>query len=160
MTMSPARCTAGVATFPNSGALATFTWPAIDDSHQLLDAEDMSATASTPTGAANLVDDDATTRWTSGAAQAPGQWLQVDLGSTQTIRRVVLDAGVDRGDYPRGYTLETSTDGSTWTPQVSGAGSGQLTTVDFSPTSARYVRVTQTGSSGSWWSVADLRVYG
>ena len=31
------------------------------------------------------------------------------------VRRVVLDTGVDRGDYPRAYTLETSTDGSTWT---------------------------------------------
>jgi glucosylceramidase len=86
--------------------------------------------------------------------------VRADLGSTQTIRRVVPDTGVDRGDYPRGYTLETSTDGSTWTPQASGAGTGELTIADFSPTSARYVRVTQTGSSGSWWSVADLRVYG
>jgi glucosylceramidase len=142
------------------GALATFTWPAIDDSHELLDAEPMTATASTPTDAANAVDDDATTRWTTAAAQTPGQWLQVDLGSTQTIRRVVLDTGADRGDYPRGYSLETSTDGSTWTPAASGAGSGQLTTIDVAPTAARYLRVTQTGSSGSWWSVADLRVYG
>jgi len=142
------------------GALATFTWPAIDDSYQLLDADHMSATASTPADAANVVDDDATTRWTTGASQTPGQWLQVDLGSAQTIRRVVLDTGVDRGDYPRGYTLETSTDGSTWSPQASGAGSGQLTTIDIAATGARYVRVTQTGSSGSWWSVADLRVYG
>jgi glucosylceramidase len=142
------------------GALATFTWPAIGDSYALLDADHMSATASTPADAANAVDDDATTRWTTGAAQAPGQWLQIDLGSAQTIRRVVLDTGADRGDYPRGYTLETSTDGSTWTTQAQGTGSGQLTTIDFPATSARYVRVTQTGSSGSWWSVADLRVYG
>jgi glucosylceramidase len=120
----------------------------------------MTATASTPQDATNAVDDDATTRWTTAAAQTPGQWLQVDLGSAQPIRRVVLDTGVDRGDYPRGYTLETSTDGSTWTPAASGAGSGQLTTIDLPATSARYIRVTQTGSSGSWWSVADLRVYG
>jgi glucosylceramidase len=142
------------------GALATFTWPANEDSYELLDADQMSATASTPADAANAIDDDATTRWTSAASQAPGQWLQVDLGSTQTIRRVVLDTGADRGDYPRGYTLETSTDGSTWTTRSSGTGSGQLTTIDFAAATARYVRVTQTGSSGSWWSVADLRVYG
>jgi hypothetical protein len=53
----------------------------------------MSATASTPADAANAVDDDATTRWTTAAAQSAGQWLQVDLGSTHTIRRVVLDTG-------------------------------------------------------------------
>ncbi|TML07698.1 MAG: glucan endo-1,6-beta-glucosidase, partial [Actinobacteria bacterium] len=142
------------------GSLATFTWPAIDDSRQLLDFEPMTATASTPQDAANAVDDDATTRWTTAAAQTTGQWLQVDLGSAQTVRRVVLDTGADRGDYPRGYELETSTDGSTWTPVASGAGSGQLTTIDIAPATARYLRVTQTGSSGSWWSVADLRVYG
>ena len=43
---------------------------------------------------------------------------------------------------------------------AAGAGSGQLTTLDTPATDARYIRVTQTGSSGSWWSVADLRVYG
>jgi glucosylceramidase len=142
------------------GSLATFTWPAISDSYQLLDAEHMAATASTPQDASNAVDDDATTRWTTAAAQAPGQWLQVDLGSTQSIRRVVLDTGVDRGDYPRGYELATSNDGSTWTPVASGAGSGQLTTIDLAATTARFVRITQTASAPQWWSVADLRVYG
>jgi glucosylceramidase len=145
------------------GALATFTWPAdpsLDDGYQLLDAERMSATASTPADAANAVDDDATTRWTTAAAQAPGQWLQIDLGATQTVRRVVLDTGAGSGDYPRGYELQTSTDGVTWTPAASGAGSGQLTTVDIPATEARFVRVEQTGSAPQWWSVADARVYG
>jgi glucosylceramidase len=72
----------------------------------------------------------------------------------------VLDTGVDRGDYPRGYELATSNDGSTWTPVASGAGSGQLTTIDLAATTARFVRITQTASAPQWWSVADLRVYG
>jgi glucosylceramidase len=145
------------------GALATFTWPAddgLDDGYQLLDADPMSATASTSTDAANAVDDDATTRWTTGAAQSPGQWLQIDLGTTGTIRRVVLDTGADRGDFPRGYELSTSTDGSTWTPAASGAGSGQLTAISIPSTQARYVRIEQTGSAPQWWSVADVRIYG
>ena len=40
-----------------------------------------------------------------------------------------------------------------------GAGAGALTNVDVPPTRARYLRITSTASSGSWWSVADLRVY-
>jgi glucosylceramidase len=147
------------------GALATFVWPAdasLSDGYALLDADRMSATASTPDGARNAVDDDATTRWTTGAAQAPGQWLQVDLGATETVRRVVLDTGADRGDFPRGYELYTSTDGTSWsaTPVASGAGSGQLTTIDIAPTTARFVRVVQTATAPQWWSVADLRIYG
>jgi glucosylceramidase len=143
------------------GSLATFTWPAIADSYQLLDAESMSATASTPDGAANAVDDDATTRWTTGAAQEPGQYLQVDLGRSWPVRRVVLDTGADAGDFPRGYTLLTSADGMHWSdpPAATGAGGGQLTTIDIPATAARFLRVVQTAAAPQWWSVADLRVY-
>ena len=85
------------------GALATFTWPAsraLDDDLELLDADRMSATASPVGEPGNAVDDDATTRWTSGTAQQPGQWVQVDLGRSQRVRRVVLDTGVDVGRLP------------------------------------------------------------
>jgi glucosylceramidase len=37
---------------------------------------------------------------------------------------------------------------------------GQATTIDIAPASARYLRLEQTGSAPTWWSVADLRVYG
>jgi len=40
-----------------------------------------------------------------------------------------------------------------------GEGRGQLTDVDLPRTRARYLRITSTGSSGSWWSLADLRLY-
>jgi glucosylceramidase len=144
------------------GALATFVWRAHDrGGPRLLRADGMTATASPGAGsAAAAVDDDATTRFTTGAAQAPGQWLQVDLGRWSLVRRVVLDTGTGTGDFPRGYTLEASRDGTDWRTLATGAGSGQLTTIDVRPTVARYLRVTQTGSAGSWWSVADLRVYG
>jgi glucosylceramidase len=33
-------------------------------------------------------------------------------------------------------------------------------TIDVAPTSAHYLRVTQTATAPQWWSVADLRVYG
>ena len=145
------------------GALATFTWPAsraLDDDLELLDADRMSATASPLGEPGNAVDDDATTRWTSGTAQQPGQWVQVDLGRSQRVRRVVLDTGVDVGDFPRGYALYTSRDGSHWNePVATGAGQGQLTTIDFAATGARFLRVVQTATAPQWWSIADLRVY-
>jgi glucosylceramidase len=135
------------------GALATFTWDTLRERHELLDAERMSATAP------ELVDDDATTRWTTGAPQQPGQALEVDLGRRQTVRRVVLDTGVDTGDHPRGYELHASRDGSRWERLSTGAGTGQLTTIDFRVTEARFLRVVQTATAPQWWSVADLRVY-
>ena len=145
------------------GALATFTWPAVralDDDLTLLDADRMSATASPAGEPGNTVDDDATTRWTTGAAQQPGQWVQVDLGRSQKVRRVVLDTGIDVGDYPRGYSLYTSGDGAHWNePVATGAGQGQLTTIDIAATGARFLRVVQTATAPQWWSIADLRVY-
>ena len=69
--------------------------------------------------------------------------LRVYLGGTRAVRRVVLDTGADRGDFPHGYALEASADGVHWAGAASGAGSGQLATVDLPPTQARFVRVVQ-----------------
>jgi glucosylceramidase len=108
---------------------------------------------------AAAVDADGSTRWSSGTAQEPGQHLQADLGRSQTFRRVAIDSGANTGDYARGWELSASTDGTTWRMLARGAGTGQLTNVDVRPTRARYLRVTSTASSGSWWSIADLRIY-
>ncbi len=75
-------------------------------------------------------------------------------------RQVVFDTGISTGDYPRGYTVTTSTDGVTWSTAVaSGSGTGQFTTVPLTGAPVRYVRITLTAASGSWFSVADVRAY-
>jgi glucosylceramidase len=145
------------------GALATFTWPANRSlsGPALLDLTGAHAAAN-PAGdvASAAIDDDASTRWSTGTAQAPGQFVQVDLGRPRLVRRVVVDTGASVGDFPRGYALSTSLDGRHWTTVATGAGTGQLSTMDVRPRFARYLRVVQTATSPSWWSVADLRVYG
>lgn len=147
------------------GALATFTWPsspALDNGLTLLDEHGMTATASAaPADAANAIDDDATTRWTTATSQQPGQYLSLDLGRARTVRRLVLDTGADVNDFPAGYALSTSADGVHWSePVASGGGLGQLTVIDLPATDSRYLRVTQTSTAAQWWTVADLRVYG
>jgi glucosylceramidase len=145
------------------GALATFTWPRsslLDDRHDLLPLDGATATAEptgeTPQGA---VDDDASTRWSTGTAQAPGQFLQIDLGHQEAFRRLVLDTGASTGDYARSWSLQVSNDANRWRTLASGTGTGQLTTIDVPRTHARYLRVVSTGSAGNWWSVADTRLY-
>jgi len=145
------------------GALATFTWPRsrlLDDGYDLVPLTGATATA-TPTGETpqGAVDDDASTRWSTDVAQAPGQQLQVDLGRREAFRRVVLDTGASTGDYARSWTLQTSDDAAGWRTLASGTGTGQLTTIDVPRSRARYLRVVSTGSAGTWWSVADLRLY-
>ena len=153
------------------GALATFVWPAAPSpapAERALDPTSWSATANPPAPtdscctdqvADNAVDDDATTRWSTGTGQAAGQYLQVDLRSAQPVQRFVLDTGASTGDYPRSYQVSTSTDGTHWTSAGSGTGTGQITSIPLDSSPVRYVKVTLTGSSGSWWSVADVRAY-
>ncbi|MFI7601957.1 discoidin domain-containing protein [Actinoplanes sp. NPDC049681] len=144
------------------GALATFTWPrgAFGGVDRLLPAGDATATAA-PAGEnpGAAVDGDASTRWSSGAAQAPGQYLQADLGATRWFRKVAVDSGDNLGDYARSWELTASDDGVHWRTLATGAGTGQLTTVDLPLTRARHLRITNTGTSGNWWSIADLRLY-
>jgi glucosylceramidase len=145
------------------GALATFTWPrspALTPDLRLVSLAGATATADPPGESPALaVDADASTRWSSGQAQAPGQYLQVDLGRPKTFRRIAIDSGANLGDYARGWQLSVSSDATTWRALASGPGTGQLTTVDVPATRARYLRVTSTASSGNWWSLADLRLY-
>ncbi|MBG0568392.1 discoidin domain-containing protein [Actinoplanes aureus] len=136
------------------GALATFTWPRLrGPSLRQLDLDGATATG------AGAIDDDASTRWSSGAAQAPGQFLQVDLGRVREFRRVAIDSGGNLGDYARGWELSVSVDGVRWRTVAAGQGSGQLTNVDLPLTRARHLRITTTAASENWWSVADLRLY-
>jgi glucosylceramidase len=154
------------------GALATFMWRGqLPGTYALRQVSPGGWTATAnPAGptdpcctgdvAANAVDGDASTRYSTGVGQAPGQYLQVDFGQAIDARRVVFDTGVSTGDYPRGYTITTSTDGVNWTTAVvAGQGTGQFTSADLSGAPVRYIRMTLTASSGSWWSVADVRAY-
>lgn len=108
----------------------------------------------------NVLDGDINTRWSTGTPQVPGQSLRVDMGKAQQISQVVMDSGGSSGDYARGYQIFLSTDGTHWgTAVATGIGAGQIVAPRFSPQTARYIRVDQTGSSGSWWSVAEFYAF-
>jgi glucosylceramidase len=144
------------------GALATFTWPRskqLDSKLDFVPIDGARVTASLGTGAEFAVDDDASTRWSSEAAQAPGQYLQVDLGARKHFRRIAVDSGGNLGDYARGWQLSISDDGTTWRTIATGTGAGQLTNVDVRRTSARFLRITARTAVDNWWSIADLRLY-
>ena len=148
-------------------SIATFVWHgdlAGRHAPRLVPTTGWTATANPATtgsdAVANAVDGDASTRYSTDAAQAAGQYLQVDFGKRIPVRQVVFDTGASTGDYPSAYTVQVSTDGTNWTTVVAnGVGSGQLTTVPLDGAPVQYVRMTLTGTSASWWSVADVRAY-
>jgi glucosylceramidase len=153
-------------------SLATFVWaapPAPASPLHELNPAGWTATANPPgpsnpccTGdvAANAVDDDASTRYSTGEGQGPGEYLQVDFGRPEPLAQFVLDSGASTGDFPRGYSVTESMDGVNWSkPVATGAGNGQITAITLDGHPVRYIRVTLTASVGNWWSVADVRAY-
>jgi beta-glucosidase len=91
---------------------------------------------------------------------ANGQTVTVDMGAVHSVDQVTMDSAGSTADYARGYQVSLSSDGVNWgSPVATGAGSGALVTVGFPAASARYIRVTQTGSSTSWWSIAEFNAY-
>jgi hypothetical protein len=114
-------------------------------------------------GIINLFDGALTTRWSTGRTQtaSPSEWLEIDLGCSQTFSRIFLDAANDINDYPRAYTVVVSNDNVAWTQIASGSGSPVVTTIDFASTTARYIKINQTGVAVSnFWSIDELNVCG
>jgi hypothetical protein len=111
--------------------------------------------------AANAIDGVAGSRFSAGVPMANGQWFQVDMLSAKSFSRVVMDSTGSTNDYARGYQVLVSNDGTNWgTAVASGTGATTILTVNFAAQSARYLRVVQTGTSTSWWSMHELNVYG
>jgi beta-glucanase (GH16 family) len=106
--------------------------------------------------AANAVDGDTNTRWSSGFSDP--QWLQVDLGATHTLSKVGLNWETA---YATGYQIQTSTNGTSWTTvysTTSSTGGNQTIPVTGS---GRYVRVNCTGRSTQYGdSLWEFQVYG
>jgi glucosylceramidase len=156
-------------------SLATFVWQGnLAGPHSLRQVSPSGWTATataSPSGptnpcctgdvAANAVDGDASTRYSTGEGQASGQYLQVDFGAAIPARQIVFDTGASTSDYPRGYTVQTSANGTDWNTVVSnGQGAGQFTTVNVPGSAIQYVRMTlTTADPNDWWSVADVRAY-
>lgn len=110
----------------------------------------------------NALDGNLTTRWSTGGSQVNGQWFQVDMGTVNVFNKLILNAVNSAGDYPRGYQVTVSNDGINWSSSVAtGVGSSSVTTITFATQSARYVRITQTGStSGTYWSIDEFNAMG
>jgi len=113
-----------------------------------------SENAGTP--AASAVDGDAGTRWSS--AFSDPQWLQVDLGSSTAICKVVLQWETASG---KAYQIQTSPDGTNWTTIYSTTnGPGGTETLNVSGT-GRYIRMYGTARSTAYgYSLWEFQVYG
>ncbi|MDQ2874301.1 MAG: discoidin domain-containing protein [Actinomycetota bacterium] len=96
------------------------------------------------------------TRWSS--AFSDPQWLEVDLGSVQSICKVVLNW---EAAYATAFQIQTSTDGTAWTPIYSATtGTGGTQTLTVSGT-GRYIRMYGTARATQYgYSLWEFQVFG
>ncbi len=114
-----------------------------------------SSTESAAFPASAAVDGNSGTRWSS--AFSDPQWIQVDLGSSQSICQVVLTWETA---YGKAFQLQTSGDATTWTTIYSTTtGSGGTQTLNVTG-SGRYLRMYGTARGTQWgYSLWSLNVY-
>jgi hypothetical protein len=112
-------------------------------------------TATAGSSAANAVDGNTGTRWSS--AFSDPQWLEVDLGSSQSICQVTLQW---EAAYASAFQIQVSADGSTWTSIYSTTtGTGGTQTLTVSGT-GRYVRMYGTARGTAYgYSLWEFQVY-
>jgi hypothetical protein len=105
--------------------------------------------------ASDAFDGNTSTRWSS--AWSDPQWLEVDLGTSQTICEVTLDW---EAAYATAFQIQTSADGTNWTTIYSTTtGTGGTQTLSVSGT-GRYVRMYGTARATQYgYSLWEFGVY-
>ncbi|QUQ62991.1 discoidin domain-containing protein [Kutzneria sp. CA-103260] len=152
---SPASAAASVTTDAGGSTNLALNRPTAESSHTQVYAS------------GNAVDGNSGTYWESANNAFP-QWLQVDLGASTPVSRIVLALPPLSAWGARTQTLTVagSTDGSTFSTLVGSAGytfdsnTGNTVTIPVPAGSRRYLRLTFTANTG--WpagQVSEFQVY-
>ncbi len=115
-----------------------------------------SSTESVAFPAASATDGNNGTRWSS--AFSDPQWVQVDLGASRSVCKVVLNWETA---YGKAFQIQTSANGTSWTPIYSTTtGTGGTQTLGVSGT-GRYIRMYGTTRSTQYgYSLWEFQVFG
>ena len=106
--------------------------------------------------------------WTTGVPQQPDMWFQVELPAPVMLTEIRFTSSTtgsgaaQTSTFPRGYRVQVSADGTTWSaPVADGQGMPGVTVITFAPVRAKFVRITQTASLANAppWSMRLLRLY-
>ena len=100
-------------------------------------------------------------QWVADGDSKP-QWLKVDLGQDCTVTRCETFCEFPQNYYS--YKIEYSPDDNTWSVfadrQPNNVAGMPCYTDVGTPVTARYVRITITGSSGGYAAIREFRIYG
>ncbi|MGO4547103.1 discoidin domain-containing protein [Paenibacillus sp. 2TAB23] len=107
--------------------------------------------------AANAVDGNSATRWSSAVVDQ--QNFVVDLGTAQTVSSVILKW---ESAYASQYQIQTSTDNASWTTVYANySATGGTNTITFPATNARYIKLYAFQRATAYgYSLYEFEVYG
>jgi hypothetical protein len=109
---------------------------------------------------ANAIDGNLYTRFSTNEGQASGLYFEVNMGSAQTFTELEMNVPHSLNDYARGYNVEVSNNGSSWTTVASCTGTGTPEIVSFPTQTAQYVEVVLTAADARWWwSIDEFNLY-
>ncbi|MBM81983.1 MAG: hypothetical protein CMJ78_15540 [Planctomycetaceae bacterium] len=108
------------------------------------------------------IDGNPNSRYSTNAYMKPGMWFAIDFQKTYAIRSIILDTTKSSGDFPRGYSVFVSENGTDWgEPILQGKADTAVTELTLAEsTVARHIKVEQTGKFNLFWSIHELEVYG
>jgi len=117
-------------------------------------------TAELSSGAANVIDNDVLTRWTS---KGLGSSIESDLGTEKAICRIDV-AWYKGNERSYNFIISASSDGTTFTKVLSGKSSGTTLspeTYNFKNITAKDIKIIVNGNSAnSYASIREINVYG
>lgn len=102
------------------------------------------------------VDGTTSTRWASSKGLIAGEWLRVDLGTSQPYSKVIIAETTHAGISS--YKLQSSNDGTNFTDIISGTTIGSSKTIAFNPVISRYIRLLIVSGTGEA-NVNEFEVY-
>jgi mono/diheme cytochrome c family protein len=98
--------------------------------------------------------------WTTVVPQQAGMWFQIELPTPLTLTEIQFTSS--SVSFPRGYQVQISSDGQTWSdPIAKGDGTAGTNVMRFAPVSTKFVRITQTATvtDAPAWSMRLVRLY-
>ena len=117
------------------------------------------------------LDGDRSTRWTTGP-QRRGMWFALHFPEERLVGGVRLDLGSSVFDYPRGFQVEVSGDGTEWTSVASSprrtipirsflTPANLGVEIAFAPRRCRHLRISLLGRDKThYWSIHEIALAG
>jgi hypothetical protein len=127
-------------------------------------SSECSPTCADPTGpfpAALAIDGNPSTRFSSGTAQVGTEYFQIDLGTMATLNQLSITT-TPAGDFTQHYQVKAaaSADGLSAAPLLADAAgaTGTINVTLNQTVNAQVVRIYQTGTTSSWWSINEITI--